>query len=404
MSVARSTARGQLAATSAAVVLGLAPWFSATAVVPAMAAEWSLGSAASAWLTMAVQIGFVAGTVVSAVWMLSDRWSAQRLAAWSAALAALSTAAIAWYAHSGATAIALRVITGVALAGVYPPAIKLVAGWWREGRGLAIGVLIGALSLGSAAPHLIRVISPFGAWRDLMIAAALSAAGAAVVFAIAVRPGPFQAPSSPLDRHALIAVLRDRGVVLATAGYLGHMWELYAMWSWMLAFWAAVALANGYAPNIPPLMAFATLAAGAIGCVIGGWLADRAGRTLVTIGSMTISGACAIAIGPASAGPVLLLGAITLVWGLSIVADSAQFSACVTELVPAEYTGTALTVQTSLGFLLTIVSIRSVPLWVAWWGWTYAFMPLAIGPLVGCLAMWRLRRLPEAARLAGGAR
>ena len=404
MNEAPAGAGRQLAAASIAVVLGLAPWFSATAVVPAMAAEWELTASAAAWLTMAVQIGFVAGTLVSAAWMLADRWSAQRLAAWSAALAAASTAAIAWWAHSGATAIALRALTGVALAGVYPPAIKLVAGWWRHGRGLAIGVLIGALSLGSAAPHLIRVLWPFGEWRALMMAAAISAAGAALVFAIAVRPGPFQAPSSPLDRHALGAVIRDRAVMLATAGYLGHMWELYAMWSWMLAFWAAIAVARAYAPAIPALMTFATLAIGGIGCVIGGWMADRAGRTAVTIGAMIISGACAIVIGPASRGPVILLVAITLVWGLSVVADSAQFSACVTELVPAEYTGTALTLQTSLGFLLTMVSIRSIPLWVAQWGWTYAFMPLAAGPLLGSIAMWRLRRLPASARLAGGAR
>ena len=404
MNQAPDRAAPQLAATSLAVVLGLAPWFSATAVIPAMTAEFGLGAGAAAWLTMAVQIGFVAGTLISAAGMLADRWSAERLAAWSAATAGASTAAIALFAHSGAATIALRVLTGVALAGVYPPAIKLVAGWWRDRRGLAIGVLIGALSLGSASPHLIRLLWPHGAWRGLMLAAALSAAASAVVFALAVRPGPFQAKSSPLDRHALMMVVRDRPVMLATAGYLGHMWELYAMWSWILAFWTAIAVAHALGPEIPPLMAFAALAIGGVGCVLAGWMADRVGRTAVTIGAMIISGTCALAIGPAADGPLLAVGALTLLWGASIVADSAQFSACITELVPIEYTGTAVTLQTALGFLLTMVSIREVPVWLARWGWSYAFMPLAIGPALGSLAMWRLRRHPDAVKLSRGAK
>ena len=404
MSRSADTAGAQLAATSFAVVLGLAPWFSATAVIPAMTAEFALGAGAVAWLTMAVQIGFVSGTLISAAGMLADRWSAQRLAAWSAAVAGLSTAGIACFAHSGATTLTLRVVTGIALAGVYPPAIKLVAGWWRDKRGLAIGILIGALSLGSASPHLIRLLWPGGSWRGLMLAAAASAGASALVFAVAVRPGPFQAKSSPLDRRALMMVVRDRPVMLATAGYLGHMWELYAMWSWILAFWSAIAVARGLGHEVPPLMAFAALAVGGVGCVIAGWMADVVGRTAITIAAMMISGACALAIGPAADGPVLLIGALTLIWGASIVADSAQFSACVTELVPIEYTGTAVTLQTALGFLLTMASIRSVPVWLAHWGWTFAFMPLAVGPALGSLAMWRLRRHPDAVKLARGAR
>jgi MFS family permease len=394
----------QLIAISCAVVLGLAPWFSATAVGPAMTAEWHLSSASAAWLTMAVQLGFVVGTLVSAVWMLADRWSAQRFAAWSAAAAAASTAAIAWWAHTAIAAIALRIITGAALAGVYPPAMKLVAGWWREHRGLAIGIIVGALSIGSAAPLLLRAVVPVDAWRTLLLIAALSAGAAAFVFGTAVRPGPYHAAAAALDRHALAAVLRNRAVVLATAGYLGHMWELYAMWSWVLTFWIVASAGRGLTSMLPALLAFATIAVGSIGCVLGGWIADRVGRTVLTSAAMAISGLCALAIGPLSRGSLWLLTAVSLIWGVSIVADSAQFSACVTELVPPEYSGTALTVQTSLGFLLTIVSIRSVPLWAERWGWKYAFMPLAIGPVLGIMAMWRLRALPEAQRLAGGAR
>ena len=282
--------------------------------------------------------------------------------------------------------------------------MKLVAGWWRAGRGLAIGTLIGALSLGSAAPHLLRIFVSAGAWRELLAAAAISALGSALIFAALVRPGPYQSPSSPLDRRVLGGIIRDRAVTLATMGYLGHMWELYAMWSWVLAFWSAAVLTRGTSPNLPALMTFAAIAVGGLGCVAGGWAADRIGRTALTIGAMSVSGACAIIIGPIAHGPLSVLAAVTLLWGFTVVADSAQFSACVTELVPPEYSGTALTLQTSLGFLLTIASIRAVPLWAAWWGWTYAFMPLAIGPFLGSLAMWRLRRMPEALKLASGAR
>ena len=369
-----------------------------------MIADFRLTSGEGAWLTMAVQLGFVIGTLASAAWMLSDRWSAERFAAWSAGVAALSTLALAWWAHTALTAIILRLVTGVALAGVYPPAMKLVAGWWRAQRGLAIGILIGALAVGSAVPMLFRAFVPGTAWRSVLVLAAVSAAASGSLFAVAVRPGPFHARSSRLDRHALRRVLGDRAVVLATAGYLGHMWELYAMWSWMLAFWSAAVVGRGASAVLPALMAFGAIAVGAPGCVVGGWLADRVGRTTVTIGAMCISGLCALVIGPLSQGSLLILGAVTLLWGVSVVADSAQFSTCITELVPAEFTGTALTLQTSLGFLLTIITIRAVPLWASHWGWSYAFMPLAAGPAVGCLAMWRLRRLPEATRLAGGAR
>jgi MFS family permease len=381
----------------------MAPWFSATAVAPAMVAEWRLPASVAPWFTMAVQLGFVAGTLVSAIFMLSDRWSAQRLAAWSATGAAAATALIAISEGAG-TAIALRFLTGVALAGVYPTGMKLVAGWWRDRRGMAIGVLVGALTVGSAAPHLVRVLVPASAWRTIVELAAVSAAGAALLLFAAAREGPYQAPSAPFDRHALGRVVRDRGVVLATAGYLGHMWELYAMWSWIAVFWGAIVATRSLSSRVAPLMAFATVGAGAVGCVIAGLLADRYGRTLVTIVSMVVSAACALSVGALLSAPTIVLVAVTLLWGVSIVADSAQFSTCVTELAPREYVGTALTVQTCLGFLLTVASIRAVPLWAARWGWSHAFMPLAIGPILGVLAMWQLRRSPIATRLANGAR
>jgi len=396
--------RSQLAILAACLVLGMSPWFSATVAAPAMIAEWHLAAATGPWLTMAVQLGFVAGTLVGSVFMLSDRWRAERLAGWSAAVAGIATVLIAERVQGATGAIVLRAITGAALAGVYPPGIKLVAGWWRLHRGLAIGVLVGALTIGSAAPHLMAAIAPNQDWRRVLLIAAAAAFASAALFLLAVREGPYQARSARVTLEGLRRVVGDRGVVLATAGYLGHMWELYAMWSWIALFWTAVAAQRALSTAVPSTMAFFTVAAGAVGCVVAGLLADRFGRTTITIASMFVSGCCALVVGfafRAAASPVLL-GAITLIWGVSIVADSAQFSACVTELAPHEYVGTAVTVQTCLGFLLTVASIRAVPLWVARWGWGYAFAPLALGPLLGIVAMLKLRGSDYRSRLAGG--
>ncbi|HKT08930.1 MAG TPA: MFS transporter [Gemmatimonadaceae bacterium] len=399
-----AAARSQLAILAACLVLGMSPWFSATVAAPAMIAEWHLPAASGPWFTMAVQLGFVAGTLVGSVFMLSDRWRAERFAGWSAVVAGIATLLIAERVHSALGALVLRAITGAALAGVYPPGIKLVAGWWRSRRGLAIGVLVGALTIGSASPHLINALAPNQNWRGVLLVSAAAALAAAALFLFAVREGPYQAPSATVSLAGLRRVVGDRGVILATAGYLGHMWELYAMWSWIGLFWTAVALQHTLPRVVPSIMAFATVASGAIGCVVAGLFADRFGRTTTTMTAMVISGCCALGVGVAyrAAASPMVLGVITLIWGVSIVADSAQFSACVTELAPPEYVGTALTVQTCLGFLLTVASIRAVPVWVAQWGWGYAFAPLAVGPLFGTLAMFRLRAAQYRARLAGG--
>lgn len=390
----KPTARGaarQLAILSVAMVLGMTPWFSATVAAPGMIAEWGVSAATAAWLTVAVQAGFVIGTFVSALLLLSDRFSARLLAAAASVLAASATALLAWPDLGPSGAIALRVLAGAALAGVYPPGIKIAAGWWRTQRGTAIGVLVGALTVGSAAPNLFRVVIPASEWRAIVLTAAAAAFVAAGFFALLVRDGPFQATAAPFNPHAVSLVLRDRGVMLATGGYLGHMWELYAMWSSIGAFWVYVISERAFAPVLAPILAFVTIAAGTVGCVVAGLAADRAGRAVVTIVAMAISGTCALLIGLMIQAPLVALILVAVLWGVSIVADSAQFSASVTELAPAQYVGTAITLQTCAGFLLTIASIRLVPVWVQWWGWKAAYAPLAIGPVLGIVSMWRLR-------------
>ncbi len=399
------TPRRVLAALAAAELCGMAPWFSASAVAPTLVNLWQLGTAGAAWLTISVQLGFVAGALVSAVLTLSDRWSARRLCAAAAAIAAAATLGVA-FASSAAIAIALRMLTGAALAGVYPPGMKIAAGWFREGRGLAIGTLVGALTLGSALPHLVRWAVPETHWRPVLVVAAASALVGAAFVLLVPHDGPFAAPAPPFSWGAVPRILGDRALSLANLGYLGHMWELYAMWTWMAAFVAAServrAGGDPAASGVPALVTFAVVGSGALGCWLGGKYADRWGRTLVTSVAMAVSGACALSVGALFGRPLALLGPVLLVWGVTVVADSAQFSAAVSELAPRQLVGTALTLQTSLGFLLTCLTIYLLP-WVAGRiGWRWSMSVLAAGPAAGVCAMLALRRRPEARLLAGG--
>ena len=401
------TPRRVLAVLAVAQLCGMAPWFSASAVAPALTAAWRLRPGGAAWLTISVQLGFVAGALVSAALTLSDRWSARRLAAAASLGAAVATLAVA-FSRGPAVGIAARVATGAALAGVYPPGMKIAAGWFRDGRGWAIGMLVGALTVGSAAPHLMRWLVPAEAWRLVLVAAAVSALLGAALMLRVPSDGPYAAPSPPFSWSAAPRILRDRAVLLANAGYLGHMWELYAMWTWTASFVAASeTVRRGAAEDVrgaAALITFCVVGIGAMGCWLGGRYADRLGRTTVTSAAMAASGACALAVGVAYGRPLWVLVPLLVVWGVAVIADSAQFSAAVSELAPAAYVGTALTLQTSLGFLLTVATIYLVPQAARVLGWRWSMSILAVGPALGVWAMQALKRRPEASRMAGGRR
>jgi MFS family permease len=381
----------------------LSLWFSATAVAATLDTPW-MTTAARAWLSMAVTLGFVVGTVTSAALTLADFVGARRLFVLSAAGGALVNAALLASIDDLPLVLACRFLTGVAAAGTYPPGMKLAASWFATDRGLAVGSLVGALTVGGALPHLINFLGGL-AWRPVIAGTSLAALGAALVMARCVRDGPHIQARAPFHPRCVGELARARGVVLASLGYFGHMWELYAMWTW-IGFYLLEAFRQAGLPAASSRGALATalvIGAGGASCVAAGLLADRIGRTATTMVAMVASGTCAALVGVVFDRPALLV-AVALVWGFTIVADSAQFSAAVTELAPPAYVGTALSLQTSLGFLLTLVSTWLVPRFADAWGWAWAFLFLAPGPLAGAVAMGRLRRLPEATRLAQGRR
>lgn len=384
----------------------MALWFSASAVVPQLTTEWTLSPTQQAWLTMSVQLGFAAGALLIAVSNLADRAPLHLLLAASTLLGAAANAAIPLSGAGPNTTIALRFLTGLSLAGVYPPSMKLVASWTDRDRGFAIGILVGAITLGSATPHLMNAIwgsDGLPPWRSILYGASLLSVLAALVFVTFVRPGPRLVRAARFDWRHAGSVFTVRPLRLANLGYLGHMWELYAMWTWVPILLIESYRESGWDIRHARFAGFAVLAVGALGSVLAGLFADRLGRTRVAGASLALSGSCCLIVGLFYSDPFLLT-VVCLIWGFAVVADSAQFSAAISELADPRYVGTALTMQTCSGYLLTLCTIQWIPPLVDALGWRWVFAGLAVGPAVGLWGMYQLRRAPESARMASGNR
>ena len=387
-----------LALLAAAELLGMSLWFSGSAVAPILQARWLLSGEQVGWLTTMVQLGFVAGTAVSAVLNLADIVPAKRLFAASALMGAAGNAWLAIASGFG-PALASRFAAGFFLAGVYPPAMKMAATWFRARRGLAVGTVVGALTVGKAGPYLVHAFPGAGV-VPVVLTASLSAVVAALIVLAGYREGPYPFAPRPFSWGLVSSVIANREWRLASGGYFGHMLELYSFWTWIPAFVAASLTAetgNAVAATSPQaaLLAFGVIAVGGLGCIWGGLVSDRIGRERLVMWAMAASGTCALLIGVTFGRTLWLLVPVALAWGFFVIADSAQFSVLVTESVPAHAVGTALTVQTSLGFLLTTFSIQAVPPVVRAVGWSFAFPILALGPMLG---IWSIRALVGARR------
>ena len=420
--IATPRAWSTLVLLAVAELMGMSLWFTASALSPELAAQWGLSEAQAGWLTTVVQLGFVAGTAVAAFLNLADIFPAKRYFCGSALLGA-GVNALVLVAPGYGSALALRFLTGFFLAGVYPPAMKMIATWFRDARGFAIGTIVGALTVGKAVPYLLTSVEGGGA-ALVLAGASLACAASGLLVLATYRDGPHGFERRPFSWQLAGVVLRHRETRLAIAGYLGHMWELYPMWVMIALFFGdyfagggGLAAAGGGFPGAGDLTGagagdltgaaagavsaaalagvagFGAIAIGGVGAVLAGTWADRLGRERVTIWSMAVSGACAAVMGWLLAAPLWLVAVVAGVWGFAVVADSAQFSAVVTEVAPRHAVGTALTLQTSLGFLLTAATIwMTVELEIRF-GWRVAFGALALGPWAGIVAMRRLQRL-----------
>ena len=399
----------QLALISVGILCAMSPSFASSSVAPALRDAWGMDPLGVSWMLIAMLLGFSVAAIGLGAIGAPDVIPGPRLFALGALAAGIANLGFAFVATDLPTALVFRFLTGVGVAAAYPVAMKLTAGWFRRERGLAIGIMAGALTLGTSSPLLFRAVGVMAGldWRAVIATASIACFSGAIVVWLAVRTGPFDTPSPRLSLRIAARAYGDPGVRLANLGYLGHMWELFAMWTWVPLYFAASFTAAGVTdPAVASLAAFVVVAVGIVGCVVAGAFADRIGRTTTTIAAMAASGTCAILVGLAFGAPPALVLILGVVWGVTVIADSAQFSAAVSELAPPGTAGSALSLQTAVGFVFTSITILLIGLMdpTDAMGWRVAFGLLALGPAAGIVAMWRLRRSPESLVMAGGHR
>lgn len=373
-------------------------WFVSSAILPDMAREFAISETRQAALASAVPVGFVIGALFSAVMGLSDRFDPRRVFAICALLAAASGACLLVVYPGGGASIFLRGFTGAMLAGVYPVGMKIAVGWGEKDRGLLVGLLVGALTIGSASPHLVAFLG--GAdWRlTILIVSGLTVISALLILLAGL--GPYHRKAPKFDASVIAIAWTNKRVRYAYLGYFGHMWELYAMWAWIgVASLASYqyTMSQQAAVDLSKLTAFLAIGVGGIACVLGGYVADRIGKIQITILAMAVSGLAAVATALSFGGPVWITFVLILIWGVAIIPDSPQFSALVADASPPENAGSLMTFQTALGFTLTVFTVQLTPWLVSLLGWPIVLAAMGLGPAFGIYFMLKLRNLAKSA-------
>jgi len=382
-----------LVLVSTAVFLTSSTWFSGTAAAPDLIHAWRLTSTESAWLTISVQLGFIAGTFLYAFFNLADVFNPRRVFFVSALLGAAFNAAFALIADGLPTAFAFRALTGVTLAGIYPVGMKLVASWFRSQLGWRLGILVGALTLGTAFPYLIQTLGSQFDWRTLAGTASILAVSGGCLVLMALSDGPFLKARAPFDARMLWRVFAHLPFRRTAFGYFGHMWELYAFWSMIIFYLGARFQGDDLSAGTGlSLLAFLIIGTGALGCILGGWVSRRIGEKKLARFSLMMSCILCFSSGVFYELNSVLLVGLLLIWGFFVVSDSPQFSALAVRYCPPQYTGTALTVQNGLGFAITVISIQLTPWMAEILGWRWALTFLGLGPLIG---LYFVQQLPE---------
>jgi len=383
--------RRALGLLSLAVFLASSTWFTGTAAGPYLKELWGLGTGPAAWLTIAVQIGFIAGTIAFALFNLADAFPVRRVFALSAFAGAVFNAAFALPGNGFPAALIFRFLTGVSLAGVYPVGMKIVAQWHRGGLGRPLSRLIAALTLGSSIPFLIMALGGRLNPHALLAAASVLALTGSMLVGFGLGDGPFRPAPARFDWKAAGRAFADRTFRLQAWGYFGHMWELYAFWSLSAAFLGAALSGTplGEARKISGIV-FLIFLAGVAGCLAGGAASRKWGEKSVAVAALSLSAVCC-AFSPLFFGrPAGALIPFVLVWGAAVIADSPQFSSLAALSCEPEYMGTALTLQNGIGFAVTVVAIQVTASAVPLLGWRWAFLLLLPGPVIGIWAAFRI--------------
>ena len=386
----RPVPRRILPAIAIAQFCGTSPWFAINAVIGDLQRANGLPEAAIGWLTGAVQLGFIAGTFAFALLAIADRFSPRRVFLMAALAGAALAVLTAWLPPRLETLLVLRFATGVALAGIYPVGMKIAAGWYEEGLGFALGVLVGALLLGTALPFGLRALGAEASWQSMMLLVAAVTAAGGVTMSLAVPDGPYLAPGAPISPRALAVIWTDRRVRASALGYFGHMWELYALFVLCPAI-----VATRFSGAAASWWVGATIGGGAVCCMLGGWLAPRVGGAPVAAVQLAGSGVCALVSPWMLDAPLPLWGAWLLFWGATAAGDSPQFSALTAQNAPRAAVGSVLTFVNAIGFSISVATIVGFSAAAAAWPLHWVLPGLALGPAIGSwffAPLWRRGR------------